>query len=182
MKKLLSVLLVLCFITLPLFAGQPEASKAYSDKVKERDVNMLCFWSSVAVTTLGLSFAGSTLDPDTLESKSPVLTALGYGIAGLGTAGSVYFYLEGKKLDKAVSNLQYEVWKLSYSPEIAAAMRSHKVLIGMPESALYLSIGYPTKINRSVFKNYEQNQLVYELDSKTIYVYLRDGKVSGYQD
>jgi hypothetical protein len=64
-------------------------------------------------------------------------------------------------------------------------IKEKKIMTGMSETALILSWGYPTKINRSVGSYGVHKQFVYRGYSRyspSTYVYVKNGKVSGWQD
>lgn len=64
-------------------------------------------------------------------------------------------------------------------------IKEKKIRIGMSETALIASWGYPSKINRSVGSYGVHKQFVYESYSKyssPTYVYVENGKVRSWQD
>lgn len=56
-------------------------------------------------------------------------------------------------------------------------IKDHKIEIGMSTKTLRLSIGNPSRINKSVGRGYERSQFVYDKH----YIYVKDGKVTGWQ-
>lgn len=60
-------------------------------------------------------------------------------------------------------------------------MATGKPAVGMTENQLEIAMGRPQRINSGDYQGRQRDQLIYERDGVTYYVYVRDGVVSSVQ-
>lgn len=95
--------------------------------------------------------------------------------------------------EQLINALQYELYRnelmfkeakmrqLITDDEIRL-IRKKRIKLGMSETALLISWGYPRRINRSVGSYGVHKQYVYGSSSNRTYVYVENGKVKSWQD
>ena len=75
-----------------------------------------------------------------------------------------------------------EALQAKYGKEFAPLIHQGLIAVGMTKEMVFESIGEPDKINNSNYQNNITEQLVYNSPTKTLYIYLKDEIVIGYQE
>ena len=71
---------------------------------------------------------------------------------------------------------------MQYRAQIMEGIRTGYPVVGMKQSELSRAMGSPVRVNSGNYGGSTADQLIYNRNGRTIYVYVRDGVVSSYQD
>lgn len=192
MKRMAVVMLVLALVASSATAQNVDPDlRAAIGRVDEleRDYrpHRIFQWSMVGVA-FALVAAGSLaadLDGDGADFN---YTALGLGYGGAAVAGGVglWSYVRHRDTRAEIESARVVVRQMMYEdryadlpPKEQAAAQRNEIFIGMSEEGLRASWGGPNDINRTVTEHGEHKQYVYPGGR---YVYVEDGKVTGWQD
>lgn len=82
----------------------------------------------------------------------------------------------------AAPSLKEQNAELDKRLAIRIAIESHTPLVGMTESELFQAVGRPTEANKAQYGQTAQDQNIYRLNGRTLYVYTKNGVVTAIQN
>lgn len=82
---------------------------------------------------------------------------------------------------QAAADARDDLARMKWENDVAAAINTHKPLVGMTRAQADQALGAPTKVNASDVQGVLHDQVIYELADATWYVYTKDGVVTSVQ-
>lgn len=87
----------------------------------------------------------------------------------------------GHSTPAVAGEAQARVNKLKWDNAMAEAIRTHKPLVGMTVAQLQEAMGPATKVNADNYNGTQREQVIYERQQETWFVYTRNGVVESIQ-